>query len=298
MAAAEPTSAPPAVTVLIPVYNEAASIRGIAVRLQAVLAQLPPGSEALVVDDGSTDGSGEELARELDPAPSLRLLRHERNRGYGAALKTGVRAATTPLIAIADADGTYPWGVIPRLAEDVAAGAAMAVAARRLSDQPALRRPAKAFLNRYASWLADSPIPDINSGLRVFRREDALRLERLLPEAFSYTSTITLALLGEGRRVAYRPIRYRQRVGQSKIHPLRDTGRFLLLLARMALLFNPLRVFGAASALLLGAGGLMLLGRLVSAHEFGVATTIVLLVGGVQLFAVGLLADLVNRRLG
>jgi glycosyltransferase involved in cell wall biosynthesis len=298
VAAAEAIAPALAVTVLIPVYNEAGSMRGMAARLGAVLDALPAGSEAIVVDDGSTDGSGEALASDLPGQPRIRLLRHERNRGYGAALKTGVRAATTPLVAIADADGTYPWSVIPRLAQDIEAGAAMAVGARRLSDQPAIRRPAKAFLNRYASWLADSPIPDINSGLRVFRREDARRLERLLPEAFSYTSTITLALLGEGERVDYRPIRYRQRVGQSKIRPLRDTGRFLLLLARMALLFNPLRVFGAASAVMLGAGGLLLLGRLVSAHEFGVATTIVLLVGGVQLFAVGLLADLVNRRLG
>lgn len=288
----------PAVTVVVPLYNEIGSARGLPQVLERLLGDLPAGSAAIIVDDGSTDDSVRAIEASLREGAGVALLRHARNRGYGAALKTGVRAATTPLVAICDADGTYPWKALPGLAARAAEGAAMAVGARRLGDQPALRRPAKAFLNAFASWLADSPIPDINSGLRVFRREDALRLERLLPDAFSYTSTITLALLGEGARVDYLPIAYRERRGRSKIRPLRDLGGFVLLLARMSLMFNPLKVFGAASGLLLLAGGGLLAARLVLEMQFGVATTIVLIVGGVQLFALGLLADLVNRRLG
>ena len=174
----------------------------------------------------------------------------------------------------------------------------MAVGARRIADQPLPRRPAKILLNGFASWLAEAPIPDINSGLRAFRREDALRLERLLPDSFSFTSTITLALLGEGARVDYLPIDYGRRQGRSKIRPVRDLSNFILLLARISLLFNPLKVFGAASVALFAAGGALLIARMFAPEAFGVATTVALLVGGVQMFAIGLLADLINRRLG
>jgi len=285
----------PPVTLVIPVYNEAAGLEGMGSRLQGALRRLPSGSEVILVDDGSSDGSGPAL-QALARAGAVRVLRHPRNRGYGAALKTGAEAARCDWIAITDADGTYPLGALPKLLAAVEDGADMAVGARRLGDQPALRRPAKAFLNAFASYLAGVRIPDINSGLRVFRRADALSLVGLLPDGFSFTSTITMALLGDGARVDYIPIPYRRRTGRSKIRPVRDLGGFLLLLARMALLFNPLKVFGPASLAMFGVGLLLLAARAFLPHPVGVATTIVLIVGGIQLFALGLLADVVNRR--
>lgn len=286
---------PPAVTLLVPVYNEAGALNGLAAGLRRVMAVLPAGSEAILVDDGSTDAGARRLPVLADKC-GVRLLRHDRNRGYGAALKTALGHARTEWVAIADADGTYPLEDLGRLLDRVADGADMAVGARPVRQQPWVRRPAKVFLNAFASYLAGAEIPDLNSGLRVFRRDDALRCRRLLPDGFSFTSTITMALLGEGRRVDYMPITYDARVGSSKIRPVRDLSGFVMLLVRLALAFAPLKVFGPLSGFLVAVGVALLAGRMFMAEPFGVATTVVFLLGGVQVFALGLLADLINRR--
>lgn len=290
-----------AVTLIIPVFDEVHALDDTIRRCREVVARLPEGSRVLFVDDGSTDGSRERL-RELaegqeDAGVPLGAVFQPRNRGYGAALKRGVREALTPLVAICDADGTYPIEKLPAFHEELAReGAAMIIGARRAGETPPLRRPAKALLRWLAEYLTGERIPDFNSGLRLFRRRDALRFEPLLPDGFSYTTTITMALLTEGEVVLFRPIRYRPRVGTSKIRPLRDTAGFLLLICRTTLAFHPMKVFGPAGLALMGGGLLLLLLRLALDKPFGVATTIALLVGGIQLLAVGLLADLVNRR--
>jgi len=289
---------PPPLTLVVPVYNEARSAAELPARIAKAVRRLPEGSEAVLVDDGSTDGSGDALAAAIPTDGPVRLVRHRRNRGYGAALKTGVAAARNEVIAIADADGTYPLEILPRLLAEIDAGAAMAVGARRLSDQPAERRLAKVFLNAFASHLAGRRIPDLNSGLRIFRREHVRRHARMLPDGFSFTTTITMNLLGDGEEVAYVPIRYRRRVGTSKIRPVRDMFAFLLLIARMAMAYNPLRIFGPVGIALTGSGVALLVARALMDHPFGLATTVVLIVGGLQAVAIGLLADLVNRRGG
>lgn len=294
-----PESLPP-LSLIVPVFNEAAAISDLARRLEKLLPALAPGSEVLVVDDGSTDGCADELRALEESFPALRVLAHSWNLGYGAALKTGVREAKNDWIAISDADGTYPLQRLPALlARAVEENAAMVVGARRLRDQPALRRPAKRFLNAFASYLAGVHIPDLNSGLRVFRRADAERLARLMPQGFSYTSTLTMTLVGEGARVLFVPIPYRERRGASKIRPVRDTAGFLLLVCRLSLAFHPLKVFGPLSALLIALGvGLLVVRLLLADQPVALATTITLLVGGLQIFTVGLLADLINRRSG
>ncbi|MEQ8819206.1 MAG: glycosyltransferase family 2 protein [Sumerlaeia bacterium] len=293
------TPPPPAITLVIPVYNERNSLRPLDERLRELLPALPTGSVAILVNDASTDGSAEILAdlAAAQDAP-FRLLRHERNRGYGASLKTGIAAAETEWIAISDADGTYPLERLEDLLGAIADGARMAVGQRPLGQQPLIRRPAKVFLNRFASYLSGTPIPDINSGLRVFRRDDALRLRRLLPDGFSLTTTITMALTTEGHRVDFLPITYGKREGRSKISPFRDLGRFTLLILQMAMAFNPLRVFGPAAAALIALGLALLVVRAFLQETVALATTVVVLIGGVQLLALGLLADLINRRGG
>jgi len=286
----------PPLTIVVPIFNEIGALPRAVGRLGALLAKLPEGSELLLVDDGSTDGSGEFLAG-LAEVPGRRVLRHARNRGYGAALKTGVRAAGNPVVAITDADGTYPLGKIPELAQAMTReDAAMAVGARPMRQVAAIRRPAKTALRWLAEYLTGQPIPDLNSGLRVFRREDALRLVRLLPDGFSFTTTITMALMTEGERVVFLPITYRTRTGTSKIRPIRDTAGFAMLILRTTLAFHPMKVFGPVGFGLMGLGALLLLLRMVLDKPFGLATTITLLVGGFQILALGLLADLVNRR--
>lgn len=287
------------ISLIVPVYNERRGLPPTVERLRALLTRgLPAGSEVILVDDGSTDGTSDFLARLAEDLPAgFRLLAHRRNRGYGAALKTGIRAATHETIAIADADGTYPLERIPELVEAMEQdSAAMAVGTRPVAQQPAVRRPAKAVLRALAEYLTGETIPDLNSGLRVFRRRDALRLSGLLPDGFSFTTTITMALLTEGEGVLFIPIRYKTRVGSSKIRPIRDTANFLLLICRTALAFNPLKVFGPVGLGLIAVGLVMLVLRMLLDNPVGVASTIIFLVGGLQVLALGLLADLVNRR--
>jgi glycosyltransferase involved in cell wall biosynthesis len=286
----------PPLSIVIPVYNEAGAIADTVARLRRVTEGLPAGTEVLLVDDGSRDGTAEVLAR-CENQANTRVITHGQNRGYGAALKTGLRAAANDWIAIADADGTYPLERIPGLLEKlVEENAAMVVGARPPGQQPVIRRPAKRILRALAEYLTARRIPDMNSGLRIFRRDDALRLRNLLPDGFSFTTTITMALMTEGEHVIFVPIRYRCRVGQSKIRPLRDTANFTMLICRTALAFNPMKVFGPVGAGLVFCGIVLLIARMFVEESFGVATTVTLLAGGLQILALGLLADLINRR--
>lgn len=287
----------PPVSIIIPVYNERRGLPRTVEQVREVLERLPKKSEAIFVDDGSRDGGGRVLEAAAEEEPRVQVLSHPRNRGYGAALKTGVKAAHNKVVAIADADGSYPLEELPRLLEVFqGAQAAMVVGARPGAPQPVARRLAKTALRWLAEYLTGERIADLNSGLRVFRREDALRLGNLLPDGFSFTTTITMALLTEGERVLFEPIAFRARLGHSKIRPVRDTSNFLLLICRTALAFHPMKVFGPVGLILCALGLLLLLVRLLSPEAFGVATTVVLLVAGIQVLAIGLLADLVNRR--
>lgn len=286
-------ASPPAfhASVVVPAYNEAAAVVECMAQVRAMLDRADFSAEIVVVDDGSTDGTGEQL-RAIE---GIRLVQHETNRGYGAALKSGIRAARGEIIVIADADGTYP---IERIPELVAAMAScdMAVGARTGEHVrvPLLRRPAKWFITALASYLAEKRIPDLNSGLRAFRRADALRLFGILPEGFSFTTTITLAMMSSGLRVEFIPIDYHQRTGSSKIRPFRDTWNFIVLIVRTIALFNPLKVFLPAAAVL----GLLGLGiaiyDVIVEHNINDAE-ILLIVSGLILGAIGMLADIVAR---
>ena len=220
--------------IALPVYNELGYV-------DAVLRQvLEYGSEVLVVDDGSTDGTSKRLAARRD----IRLVRHDGNRGYGAALKTGIKNSRSDFIVITDADGTYPIDRIPDLVR-IAQEADMVVGARVSSNvvYPLIRKIPKAFLRTYVSWLSRQNVPDMNSGLRVLRRSVVERFLRILPDSFSFTTTITLAMHTNGYDVRYVPIDYAARSGSSKIRPIRDTLNFIQLIVRTGTYFAPMRVF-------------------------------------------------------
>lgn len=286
------------VTIVVPAYDEEGGIEGVVRRLVAL--DLGRETELLVVNDGSKDRTGQVLEKLSEEHPSLTVIEHPMNRGYGAALKTGIRAARNPVIIITDADGTYPEDRIVDLLERVDRGADMAVGARIGADVhiPWQRRPAKAVLRWIASYLAGSPIPDLNSGLRAIRRDLVLRYESILPEGFSFTTTITLASLTNHHRVDYVTIDYAQRSGSSKIQPIRDTLRFLALIIRTVVYFNPLKVFLPLTAIL----SVALLGSLVYDLFFEESRpnlgdkTVLLFVATVQTLTLGLVADLIDKK--
>lgn len=279
------------VSIIIPVFNEEGAIASTLTLLQETMAGSGRPYDVLVVDDGSTDGTPRVLA-DLD----VRVVRHRANRGYGAALKTGLRETTHPLIAIVDADGTYPIARLPELLAR-ADEADMVVGARTGASvhAPVLRRPVKWLLTRVANVLSGQRIPDLNSGLRVFRRELAARFHGLFPDGFSFTSTITLASHINGYRVEYVPIDYYKRTGASSIRPVRDSLAFFLLIVRMVVTFRPLNVFLPTAALLLLLGLVKAALDFSRTSAFGTASAILIL-AALQIALLGLLADLVMRR--
>jgi glycosyltransferase involved in cell wall biosynthesis len=280
------------VSIVIPAYNEELGIVESVNGVREVMAGSHFDYEIIVVDDGSTDKTSE-----LVRSTGARVVRHEENRGYGAGLKTGIQAAKGDWIVITDADSTYPADRIPDLLRD-AGEYDMVVGARvgGAAKIPLIRRPAKWVLAQVANYLAETKIPDYNSGLRVFRKDLALKFFKILPQGFSFTTTITLCSLTHGFRVKYIPIEYFVRKGKSKIHPIKDTYRFFMLIVRTTVYFNPLRVFMPIGAVL----GTVGMGKL--AHEIivtgGLAeTSVLLLLGSFQTIALGLIADMINKRI-
>jgi glycosyltransferase involved in cell wall biosynthesis len=239
------------------------------------------------------------------------VLRHPINRGYGAAIKTGILAAKHDIIVISDADGTYPAEEIPHLVAKLET-ADMVVGARTGPEVhiPMIRRPAKMVLGWLATRIAGQPIVDLNSGLRAFRRECVKQYFSILSNRFSFTTTVTLALLADDYLVVYHPINYYRRIGKSKISP-RHFMDFTILVLRMAMLFQPLKVF-APLAFTCGLLGLVkVLFDVVTvfprAHTFGWSllyqpvlstSAILLLLVALQLLLIGMVADGVVRRIG
>lgn len=282
------------VSVIVPVYNEASNIRSVLEHLDEALNSAGFLYEIIVVNDGSTDGSSEALR---ESAVRIRLIEHSSNKGYGAALKSGIREADYNLVVLTDGDGTYPHEAIPQVLREIN-DKDMVVGARVGKDVriPLVRKPAKWVLNQLANYLSGTKIPDLNSGLRAIRKNVFQHYFHLLPDGFSFTTTITLALMSDGYRIGYVPISYYKRTGKSKIRPLRDTINFLQLIIRTVLYFNPLKVFVPVSLGLVGLSFLLFLYRVLVGKGFGV-TIVILFLAGVQLLAVGMIADLIVRRM-
>jgi len=240
----------PTVSVVIPAKNEAETVGALVTHLRQALPQ----AEVIVVDDGSSDGTGAAAT-----AAGARVIRHPASRGNGAAIKTGARHATGELLAFMDADGQHAADDLPELLAQIAAGYDMAVGARASGmHASALRRLANRVYNTLATWITGVTIRDLTSGFRVARAEPFRSFLPLLPNGFSYPTTITLAFLRAGYSVAYVPVPVRQRPGNAKSHIrlLRDGGRFLLIIFRVGTLYSPLKIFAPASLLffILGAG--------------------------------------------
>lgn len=284
------------ISIIVPVYNEETAIRRTIDSITNTMAASDfPLFELIVIDDGSTDNTKAELKNGVTD-----FISHSSNRGYGSSIKSGLRAATGDIIVITDADGTYPLEQIPILLEkmvynDMVVGA-------RVNDQSEtnfFRRISKRVLRHLASYVVNLPIPDLNSGFRAFRKDVVMKYFKMIPSGFSFTSTITMAMLSDGYRVEFLPIEYFPRVGRSKIRPIKDTIVFFSLIVRICLYFAPLRIFVPLSGFFFSLGFLKIVydsiyrpfGRFVISQS-----VLFFALLSIQTLILGLVADLIIRR--
>lgn len=284
------------VSIVLPVFNERGHLDDEIERIRKTMDESRYTYEILVVDDGSTDGSGERL-REIE---GIRLLQFATNRGSGSARKYGTQAALGRVVVWTDVDMTYPNDSIPELVdqmEDVDQ-----VVGARTSEEGTVklvRMPAKWIVRKLASYLTGVRIPDLNSGFRAFRRDVALPFLHLLPRGFSCVTTLTMSFLANGYAVKYVPIEYSARAGESKFHWWKDTKRYLLQVVRLTLMWEPMRVFGPPAAVLALVGIGKLIYDLID-KDFRVATNTIVILGlAFAMALIGMIADLMvqlNKR--
>lgn len=283
------------VSVVIPAYNEEKAIGDDLRKIIETLRGGPYRWEIIVVDDGSADRTPEIVSA----FPEVKLIRHPYNMGGGQARNTGIKAASGEVVVIADGDGTYPMQDIPRLIEELE-GYDMVVGARtrEAGTLKILRVPTKFLIRKLAEFVSGSRIPDLNSGMRAFRREAALPYLHMLPHGHSWVSTITLAFLNNGHAVKYVPIDYYPRKGKSTFHPIRDTGNYIMTIFRTITWFSPFKVFGPLALLLLLTGFGKMIADILRYNWHITASTVILMLGGLHIFALGLIADMIAKRSG
>lgn len=277
---AEHEQAVPRISIVIPAYNEEAVIG-------RILDELQPQQyhEIIVVDDGSRDETVQ-----VALAHGAKVVRHPYNIGNGAAVKTGIRATRGDIIVLMDADGQHPPEELPRLISYIGDYDMVVGARTRQSTASMHRNMANRLFNLYASYVIGRPIPDLTSGFRVVKAPLLKKLVYLLPNGYSYPSTLTIAMFRSGFRVRYEPFAAPARVGVSKIRPLRDGLRFLMTITRLAIMFVPLKVFIPISLLFLTVGigyGTYLL---IFLRRFS-NMAVLLIIIGVVVFLIGLVSE-------
>ena len=276
-------------SIVLPVFNESGHLEKEIFRIRESMNASDYTYEIIVVDDGSTDGSAE-LLEDID---DIRLLRFTTNRGSGSARKYGTLAARGRVVIWTDVVMTYPNDELPDLLVNVA-GFDQVVGARRTEEGTVkfLRKPAKWFIRRLASYLTGVKIPDLNSGFRAMRRDVALQFLYLLPVGFSCVTTITMAFLSNGYSVKYYDIDYFPREGSSKFHWWKDTRRYLLQVVRMVLSYQPLKVLMPPAVVLGVIGFAKLVYDLFDKNGRIGSNTIVILGAAMSLAILAMLADL------
>ena len=276
------------ITFIIPCYNESPKILQETVNnLKDSLKKSGWTHEIIIVDDGSTK-------QKYNQIQDAKIIRHKKNKGYGAGLKTGILNSKYSWIGITDADGTYPNHLAHKLLIE-ANHVDMVIGQRDKKGVPFVRRFPKWVLRKIASFLANQTIHDLNSGLRIFKKDVAMKFWNLYPEGFSFTSTITMSCFCNGYDVKYVKIPYYKRKGKSYIHPIKDTLRFLNLLLKLTLYFNPLRFFITLSMILLILAILRGLRDYLLGNHLG-GLSLVLFFMSFQVFFFGLIAEIINKK--
>jgi glycosyltransferase involved in cell wall biosynthesis len=298
----DPSPQSPYVSIVLPCYNEQGHVAAEVDRICAAMDVSGYAYELLAYDDASTD---ETLARlqEIAPQyPQMKVVHFDRNGGSGTVRRIGTQQARGEFVVWTDADMTYPNERIPELVQILEKDHLLdQVVGARTSEQGThkmFRVPAKWFIRKIAELLTNSTIPDLNSGLRVFRRDVALPYLRLLPPGFSCVTTITLAFLCNQHDVRYVPIDYAKRSGQSKFHFFKDAYRYILQVLRMVMYFNPLKVLMPVALFLIGLGVAKGIYDMVVHPLLFAVNTVLILVTGLIIASMALLADLIVRSRG
>ncbi|MDH7555076.1 MAG: glycosyltransferase family 2 protein [Spirochaetota bacterium] len=285
-------------TLIVPVYNEISAIENSIIHLKAIKKNCKDFNlEIILVNDGSTDGT-EKILQGVANDKDLKIMHHSKNRGYGAALKTGIRAAKHDFIAITDADATYPDERIPEFFKDVITNDLDMLVGARIGESvniPLIRKFPKWVINQLANYMVGTNIPDLNSGMRIMKKSVVEKFMKILPEGFSFTSTITIAMLANDYQVKYVPIDYHQRKGKSKIRPFYDTLNFVRLIVRTVMFFDPLKVFLPLSLPLLLCGVAMVLIEGILYRNINTVSVLITL-SGLNILTVGMLAEMIAHK--
>lgn len=290
---------PPHATIVLPCFNEQDHVLREIERISLAMDKSGITYELLAVDDASTDNTLARLREAEKDFPQLRVVHFPRNGGAGTVRRIGTQQAKGDVVVWTDADMTYPNERIPEFVTmlDEHPEIDQVVGARTSEEgtYKLLRVPAKWFVRKLAERLTNARIPDLNSGLRAFRRPVALPYLRLLPPGFSCVTTITLAFLSNEHEVRYVPIDYARRAGRSKFHFFSDAYRYLLQVVRMVMYFNPLKVLMPPALFLVGLGAAKGIYDLIVHHWHIANDTILVFVTGLILGSLALLADLIVR---
>lgn len=277
-------------SVIIPARNESASIAP----LVTALLRLPTIREVIVVDDGSSDDTGARAT-----AAGARVVRHPVSRGNGAAIKSGARAAGCEWLVMMDADGQHRAEDVPLLLGRLAEGHDLVVGTRSTQAHASLpRRLANGLYNWLASWLTGQPILDLTSGFRAVRRSAFLQFLPLLPNHFSYPTTSTMCLIRAGYGVHFEPVTVLSRTAgtSSHIRPLRDGGRFFIIILKIATLYSPLKIFGTVAAALFAASAWYYAYTYVTEGRFTNAGAL-LFTTSILAFLIGLVSEQITQLL-
>jgi glycosyltransferase involved in cell wall biosynthesis len=289
----------PYVTIVLPCYNEEGHVIAEVERISAAMDESGYSYELVCVNDASTDDTLARLYEAAPRFPKMEVVNFHRNSGSGTVRRIGTQRARGEIVVWTDADMTYPNEKIPELVQILEKDQTIdQVVGARTSEQGTyklLRVPAKWFIRKFAEKLTGAKIPDLNSGLRAFRREVSLPYLRLLPAGFSCVTTITVSFLANQHDMYFMPIDYYKRAGKSKFKFGKDAYRYILQVLRMTMYFNPLKVLMPLALTLLGIGIVKAVYD-VSANHFKIATdTVLVFVTGLLIASLALLADLIVR---
>ena len=297
-----PAGAPIVATIVLPCYNEQDHVLAELERITAAMNASGIRYEILAIDDASTDGTLAVLHEAETRMPALQVLAFRRNGGSGTARRIGTMRARGEIVVWTDADLTYPNERIPELVtmllDDPSYDQVVGARTSEEGTHKWLRVPAKWLIRKIAERLSNQKIPDLNSGLRAFRRQVSLPYLRLLPPGFSCVTTITLAFLQNQHDVHYVPIEYAKRAGRSKFHFVRDAYRYILQVLRMVMYFDPLKVLMPVALWLLVLGVIKAVVDMIRHPFYFPANTILLVMAALLIGSMALLADLIVRSRG